>query len=252
MRSPVPCLAISPTTHDLRNFSLPRERCLDIMPAGIGRPLPIPPPYVAKGILSSVPGAVRPLPALPEEYNLELPSPTQDKMVGEFIIQPLKIRKTSSCDIKLAKKPVPTVSQTEQFAVPSTTDATSSVGPSPILRGRDSWLMTTNCSRSEASQEDGLETAGSNDESTTTPIVEEAPAYLPVSRPLEHLIVPSIQVQRPTPTPSVAPDSPKGSFTTNSRSSTIRVVSCHLEVPEKIHHGSLRRKWAGQHGFISL
>jgi hypothetical protein len=175
-----------------------------------------------------------------------------DQMDREFIIQPLRICKTNGCSIKLGQEPLLDVSSAQRLSIHPTPDAMSSVGPTSILGARVSWPITTNCASHEASQEDELESAGSNDEFTATIIIEGAPDYPPVSRPLEHLIVPSIHVQRPTPTPSVAPDSPKGSSTANSRSSTIRVVSCHLEVPEKIHHGSLRRKWAGQHGFISL
>jgi hypothetical protein len=233
----------------LRNFSLPRERCLDIMPAAIVGPLPIPPPYVAKGIISSG----RPLPAIPNKANSVLSSLSQGQIVGEFIIQPLKIRKISRNNIK----PLLEVSDTEELSVCHTTDVMSSVesftsGESlSTMESCECWPITTNCSTPEASQEDVTKTTEPSDKSSTTP--DDAALPLPaLPDPAKSLITPTIKIQQPTPSPSPAPESPKTSTKNNSRPSTIRIVSSHLEVPGKVHHSSLRRKWAGQHGFISL
>jgi hypothetical protein len=238
MRSPVSCLAISANTSALRNFSLPRERCLDTSPVIIARPLPIPPPCLAIGITSPV----RPLPAISHKAKDDQSSLLGGKMVGEFVIQPLRIRKISSCSIKLGQQPLLDVSSPEQFSVHSTADAMSSVGPSSILRVRDSWPMTTNCSTPGASQEDVTKATGTSGKLTSMPVLDEAPARPTMAYHMESLITPSINIQQPTPTPSIAPDSPKALIIATSRTSTLRVVSCHLEVPEKIHHGSLRRK----------
>jgi hypothetical protein len=234
---------MNPNTSALRNFSLPRERCLDTMPAAPARPLPIPPPYVAKGIISSG----RPLPAIPNKANNEQSSLSQDKMIGEFIIQPLKIRKTSQSNTK----PLLEVSHAEELTVYPTTDATSSLGPFSNLKDSESWPIATNCSSHEDSQEEEPETAESSDELKPMP-VDAKPTLPAIPHPMESLTTPTIKIQQPTPTPSPAPESPKASITASSHSTTIRIVSSHLEVPKRIHHSSLRRKWAGQHGFISL
>jgi hypothetical protein len=247
MSAPQSLLTISPISHDLRNFSLPRERCLDASPNITARPLPIPPPYLAIGITS----VVRPLPAIPNQTNDDQSSLSEGQMVDEFVIQPLRIRKTSSSNINLASKPLPGVSQAEQFTVPSTIDAMSSVRSFSCLRDNQSWPITTGCLTHDTSQEAVDDTTKSSDKSSTTP--DDAALSLPaLPDPAKSLNTPIIKIQQPTPTPSPAPESPTPSIKDNSRHSTIRVVSSHLQVPAKVHHSSLRRKWAGQHGFISL
>jgi hypothetical protein len=211
MRSPVPCLTISPNSSALRNFSLPRERCLDTSPVITARPLPVPPPYLAIGIAS----VVRPLPAIPNKAIDDQSSLASDQMDREFIIQPLRICKTNSCSIKLGQEPLLVVSNAERLSIHPTPDAMSSVESFSsveslsTMEGNECWPIANNCSTHEASQDDGPKTSGSNDEFTATTIIEEAPDYLPMACLAVHLITPTIEIQKPTPTPSPAPESPK-------------------------------------------
>jgi hypothetical protein len=102
-------LAANASSQALRNFSLPRERCLDASPMVSARPLPVPPPYVATGLSCTAQNKPRPLPALPSKVPNTQTALSDPQIIDEVVIQPLKIRKISSMrsSLTLEKPPQP-------------------------------------------------------------------------------------------------------------------------------------------------
>ncbi|KAK5999421.1 hypothetical protein QM012_005546 [Aureobasidium pullulans] len=82
-----------------RNFSLPRERCLDIVTPANAPTIPIPGAYVATGIVSRIMSTCRPLPQFPVDSE-DIPArPTQLAGINDVTILPLRIQKRDSISI---------------------------------------------------------------------------------------------------------------------------------------------------------
>ncbi|KAG9606357.1 hypothetical protein KCU97_g66, partial [Aureobasidium melanogenum] len=87
-----------------RNFSLPRERCLDVMPACNAPASPIPRPYLATDTISRIMNTHRPLPPLPFEPNNAPTPPPHLEVVSDVTIFPLCIQKRDSATSETAVK----------------------------------------------------------------------------------------------------------------------------------------------------
>jgi hypothetical protein len=264
-----PVVAPNPRTGALRNFSLPRERCLDASPIVSARPLPIPPPYVATGINCTPQDKPRPLPVLPAKAHDPQRSLSDPQIIHEFVVKPLNIRKVSSVrsSLTLENAPKPEPSNTKsieearwgvkplfdplsfEFEFPDAADSQSTIIILPDVGSDDAQPFDAGSIIHLASGMMGTETPAE----TTNMIVEESYLETAGLKTPQHLIAPTIHIQAPTPTTPASSIAPGTNYDgKNITTPTVRLVGPYLEVPQKRSFSSLGRKWSGQPGFLSL
>lgn len=265
-----PVLALDSRTCALRNFSLPRERCLDDSPTIISRPLPIPPPYIATGICSNTCEKPRPLPALPNKVYDPRRHLSCPEIINDVIIQPLRIQKNNSIRQSLplentaqAETPADSVtgvagSKTKllsnasnfEFDVPDASSSQDTIIYFPSLT-TDETEPTVSASSTTCPFIQDVQTE-------ITDHIDELLVEQSVIQPTapitpQHLAAPAIHIQAPTPTTTNAPVTPDAyQYGKHVSTPTIRLVNSFLEVPEKRSFSSLDRKWKGQPGFLGL
>ena len=123
----------SAQTGSLRNFSLPRERCLDVAPPVSTRALPTAPQYIATGIVSSAQHVIRSLPTPPFcGTDDEVPAPT-DQQVEDLVVQPLDICKIQKRKSQMLVKAATKERLSQSLAMHLTVEAGSNICffPSP-------------------------------------------------------------------------------------------------------------------------
>lgn len=136
-------ITTSAQTGSLRNFSLPRERCLDVVPPVSTRATPVPPQYIATGIISSAQHDTPPLPTPPLcSTDDEVPSPT-DQQIEDFVVQPLDIRKIQKRKSQtLYKLAVNQERLSEPLAMDLTVEAGSNISFFPDISTNENKTFT--------------------------------------------------------------------------------------------------------------
>ncbi|KAH0384077.1 hypothetical protein KCU92_g4767, partial [Aureobasidium melanogenum] len=210
-----------------RNFSQPRERVLDIMPACNASVIPISRPYSATGTISRTMSIHRPLPPLPvEPNNLPKPPPRLEE-VNDVTILPLRIQKRDSATgetaVKLSEDVV--VESGEKPGPKSGVFNTTPVDLSVISEAER--IITGLASEQDYHGIDQDITFASTTNETQAP---QTPARLDT---------PIILVQQATPT---TPKSIQYPVAALEKTSTIRLVSPLLELPGRSGHGYRRKK----------
>lgn len=213
-----------------RNFSLPRERCLDVVPSCDAPAIPVPRPYVATGMLAPTSCTHRPLPPLPANYDdLEAPLP-HDEEIDDVTILPLCIERRESA-VKQSTKDVDVESGKNSGPKPGAFNNTP-VQPTYMSKAEQ---VITGIEAEQHVQEVTQEAAPSMENSCP----ESPNTELQTPQTPTHLIAPAIVVQEPTPT---TPKSIQYPAPTLAGISTIRLVSPHLELPAMTGHCPRRQK----------
>jgi hypothetical protein len=226
-----PNVPVITTTRPLRNFTLPRERCLNPLPVNSTRSLPIPPPYVATGMISGKLDKSRPLPALPNEVHDPHSLVTHTQLDNRFVIRPLRIKKVNLLrnSLPLENEPQSETSAINlaQLNIPSVTSFLS-LEADEAEHAMNNRLSVRQHDQSPAAELQQELAELFNEESTM--ITPKAPASTPS--------VPSLASTPPTST-SPAP-------------SNTQVVISIPDVSRTDRHRFLASEWRGQPGFLSL
>ncbi|KAH0365918.1 hypothetical protein KCU65_g5714, partial [Aureobasidium melanogenum] len=219
------------SANSTRNFSLPRERCLDVVPPTNGPVIPIPGPYVATGIVSRVTSTCRPLPPLPlKDDNAPVPPPHLEK-VTDMTILPLRIHKRESASADTAVKRVCDDVDVEPTGGLSPQPGYFDKTPGYPHSMSEAEKVITGVAAEQNVEEDDREI---KDKPIEDPATEPQLPQTPT-----HLLAPIIVVQQATPTTSSFSDYPTAPL---AGTSTIRLVSQYLELPTKTGHGGRRKK----------
>jgi hypothetical protein len=160
--------------------------------------------------------------------------PIHVQVFDGIVIPPLKIRKTSRSSIQLAELPPTYVLNTVTRGSISCAEKQSGLMSECSLID-DETKLPVNSTVTPDGDNDKPE---HQEEKVTLLPYDYALADLTRYHSPQHLLAPIIQVQPATPTTPLTPLT-----TTPLSTPTIRIVNPFLQVPDRIHHGSLRRKW---------
>ncbi|KAH0346160.1 hypothetical protein KCU83_g7517, partial [Aureobasidium melanogenum] len=217
-----------------RNFSLPRERCLDVMPACNAPVIPVPRPFRATGTISRTMSTHRPLPPLPVEPDSPPTPPPHLEEVNDVTILPLRVQKRDSASGETAvKRPedVEVKSCEKLRPKPAQFDLTPCY---PSFMSEAEKIITGLASEQDSEEVDQDIT----DEAKSKPLESPSTELQTLQTPL-HLVTPAIVVQQLTHT---TPKSIQCPAATLARTPTIRLVNPYLEIPAMTGYGSRRKK----------
>lgn len=212
-----------------RNFSIPRERCLDISPPADALSIPVPAPYVATGMDLRNTSICRPLPPLPVETNNVPAPPPHLEGVNDMTVFSLRIQKRESAVVDTAIKPGDDAIDVESIEKAELKSGAFDKTPAQLTHMSMAEQIITGVAAAHNYKEenDFLTDEVKNNSGESHENELQAP------RTPARLIAPAIVIQQPTPTTPKSFDCPSATST----KTTIRLVSPFLEIPAMTGHG---------------
>ncbi|KAH0170405.1 hypothetical protein KCU67_g2657, partial [Aureobasidium melanogenum] len=207
-----------------RNFSQPRERCLDIMPACNAPAISVPRPDFATDTISRTMSTRSPLPPLPAESDNAPGPPPHFEEVNNVTILSLRIQKRDSATDKTAVK-LPEHVVEKAGSRPGAFDAT----PVDLSSMSEAEKIITGVGAEQIIEQERTRVEPTENDRTES----QAP------QTPDRLVAPIIVIQQATPT---TPKSIQYPGTTLAKTPTIRLVNPYLEIPATTIHGSHRKK----------
>lgn len=218
-----------------RNFSLPRERCLDPATPANTPAIPIPHAYVATGIISSDMSTRRPLPPLPVEPNDIPVPPSRLEEVNDMTVLPLRVQKRECAVIDTAVTPPVHGCDVKSEEKPKSMPGDHDKIPVQFTHISMAEQIITGVAADQYPKDIDHETAKSIEKS----LPEGPEVELQAPQTPARLVAPAIFVQQPTPTTPKVIDYPSATL---AETSTIRLVSPFLEIPAMTGRCPRRKK----------
>lgn len=237
----------------MRNFSLPRERCLDTLPASNERELHIPRIHVATGLASSDQVQLRRLPSPPTSDEDTSIDSAHGQIIQEFVVQPLDLRKIHRRKSQLLLEPTVKECRFNTRPMKLAVEIVSGITFFPALASEVEHDPVT--SINSPSMRPGHDIKTDDAGELAELLIEESLVHHGAPQPSEPLTSHAVEIQQPAPTIPAAAECSKAlevPDTTSPEPSTIRLVDSVEKLPHKPDHGSLGRKWAGQPAFLSV